>query len=478
MSPDKTKENTLPISLDQQMQTVSELEMQVRTELEPTILGNTALPNEVMRWWKTQDPLNEMVMLEDIAASYSPVESRDRRDMLRMHDRTIFVHGAVCLSASLLYPEAFTTENPSGWAEEILGSKGMSLSDPKSDLINLYNIIATRMQDYHISSVEDLEQLLVISEMTRSALNLNRVEEDKEFVMTITSMHYTTLDKAASYTHIPDPEDATLDDTLFFDQIRMLGLEASLLLTASAYTYLLQDKDSDFLEGNQQLRRHQLGVLIDDLHYLFNNSEASISMWKRLKQPHIKGGLHEALWFLDFCMNKEIYLEKFEHIYILPSYDNADSPHIGRPNHNRAWDFMLTNMESGLSDLVQLKSSPQTGKPGNDKQYHPAIQIIEEQNFMEVNPNRLRSKLIAYKRIFERGFQEDDRETLARFTLPSFDTYMQDLLKHFDTVVHSKKVKEASLVLDSMLGRFSQNGNQHQGMNRAQRRNAARSKRR
>ncbi len=257
----------------------------------------------------------------------------------------------------------------------------------------------------------------------------------------------------------------------------MLGLEASVLLTASAYTYLIQDNGSDFLQGNQQLRRHQLGVLIDDLHYLFNNSESSISMWKRLKQPHIKGGLHEALWFLDFCMHKEMYLEKFEHLYILPSYDNADSPQIGRPNHNRAWDFMLTDMESGLSDLVQLKSSPQNGKPGNDKKYHPAIQIIEEQNFMEVNPNRLRSKLIAYKRIIERGFQEDDRETLARFTLPSFDAYIQDLLIDFNALVHSKKVKEASLALDSMLARFSQNGKQYQGMNRAQRRKAARAKR-
>ncbi len=333
------------------------------------------------------------------------------------------------------------------------------------------------MQDYEISSVEDLERLLVISQMTRSALNLNRVEEDKEFVMAIMSMHYTTLDKAASYTHIPDPEGATSDDLRLIDQIRMLGLEASVLLTASAYTYLIQDNGSDFLQGNQQLRRHQLGVLIDDLHYLFNNSESSISMWKRLKQPHIKGGLHEALWFLDFCMHKEMYLEKFEHLYILPSYDNADSPQIGRPNHNRAWDFMLTDMEAGLSDLVQLKSSPQNGKPGNDKQYHPAIQIIEEQNFMEVNPNRLRSKLIAYKRIFERGFQEDDRETLARFTLPSFDAYIQDLLIDFNALVHSKKVKEASLALDSMLARFSQNGNQYQGMNRAQRRKAARAKR-
>lgn len=476
MSP--SSEYALDRSLDEQMRQVHALETQVRLELEPKILSDSATPDEVLTWWNTQDPLREVTARENSMVIQSVIDARNQHDTRMMHDRTLFAHGALCLGAGLVFPEAFETEDSSSWMRTVLSSAGLEQSDPYTDYVNISILVATKLSDYDVSSVDELERMIIVSEMTNSAMNLNRVEINKDFLMALTSLHFVMLDKAASYTHAQEPENASPELLKFYDQIRMLGLEASVLLLASAYSYHTQDDNDIVFVGKPELRRQQLGVLIDDFNHLFNNQDGSSTMWKRLKQSHIKGGLHEALWFLDYCMNKEMDPEKYHDVLVLPSYDNADSPEIGRPNHNRAWDFMVIDIVAGLSDHVQLKSSPQAGKPGEDKEYHPLIRPLEEQNFMDVNPKRLRARLNAYKKVYDNGFQDEDRAVIDRFTLPSFKEYMAEMLPAFDHAARSHESKLARIALAKLLNPTSEAEQQQPVRNRAERRKRARAQRR
>src|SRR5690606_17999310 len=138
---------------------------------------------------------------------------------------------------------------------------------------------------------------------------------------------------------------------------------------------------------------------------------------RSIRQPHIKGPLHEALWCLDTAMLKHAYPTRYADLAVWLASNSANRPTIGRPEWNRAYDYTIRKGDD--MHFFQLKSSKQDGK-SHCKTYHPAIVVLEEENFRELQIKRLRAKLAVYSRLIDNDFPLDESETmLDKYVMPT-----------------------------------------------------------
>lgn len=134
-----------------------------------------------------------------------------------------------------------------------------------------------------------------------------------------------------------------------------------------------------------------------------------------------KGLLHETIWLLD--MNFLLLTDKkIKNAYVVPTFPRVDSPKIGRPKYNRAYDVHIQFGNTGRTLPVQLKSSNNAAK---NAQYHPNIDVVVENNFADVDKRRLSAKLAKYTAWVESGLSEEAAAQLQKYILPSARKYLE-----------------------------------------------------
>jgi hypothetical protein len=143
----------------------------------------------------------------------------------------------------------------------------------------------------------------------------------------------------------------------------------------------------------------------------------------------IKGELYELMWILD--ANIFLLMRDDLETYVTFASHHEDMPWVGKPKLRRGFDITINNTKTDALYYIQLKSSPTQA----EKSYHPAITLVHETNFQDINPGRLHLKLLAYKKLIDSGFSEDDIQHVLRnkYILPSvikaLDTTKKDTLK-------------------------------------------------
>lgn len=108
-----------------------------------------------------------------------------------------------------------------------------------------------------------------------------------------------------------------------------------------------------------------------------------------LSKGEIKGTIHEVIWYLD--MSIMLRLQGETNVGLRPAAAREDYPTAGSDlSLRRSFDFVLYQ-DHTCPVYVQLKSS--AGKRTWQKEYHPAITVVEEENFMLVDRRALGAHL-------------------------------------------------------------------------------------
>lgn len=407
------------LSLSQQFSTVLDKELETRKKYEESILQLSASAEEVLSWWKSRDPL-----LETSEKILKSIPHDMINDQIQKEFR-LFLHGGLLLLMGTMceHPE---NQHVLKWNYELRKNSSKNIDELFLIAAKSLDELLTKLKkEQQIAfTFDDLERLYICAEMMATGSRLNNIDVDRlDYLEQVIKIIIHTLDIVSSYKSTPEPPNSKVEDQVLLDEVRILALKACLLQNA------LVENRPESIGSNAN---KALSSLLDDLYSLFVETSETNTIWKRLKQPIIKGFLHEILWYLDFIMFRHTHPEKYSKVNIMPSFSFADRPEIGKPEHNRAYDFYIADRRNaGIErdiNFVQLKSSQQSEKkPGSNKKYHPLITVVEEQNFMDVNPARLRAKINIYKQILDNGFRQEDREKLDKYTLPTVKSYLEKL---------------------------------------------------
>lgn len=419
------------VPLSDQFNSVFGKEKEAGERFEQAILSNTASPEDVLLWWKTRDPLLETFEhdLSSLPLSERVAEAEKRSKL--------FLHGALTFYVDVV-SRTIDAENFLEWNREI-SKESEKISADNAD--GNFLIMAKVSNKYLRKELDegravftryDLEQLLVCAEMANAGLGFKLMKDDRqEHRKEATAMQINALDVISRFLTINEPPNSQDQDLVEVDEVKMLALRACILQNAfieSSRWFDYTDKKINKAERKEV--EVFLKYFLDELSSLFFGKNSTNTICERLKRPHIKGQLHEALWYLDFIMLKYMHQDQYGGFDITPALGYANRPEIGKPQQNRAYDFYVRHMgDDGktIGDFVQLKASPQNAqKPGSRKKYHPTIDVVEEQNFLELNPARFKNKIAAYKEILENGFQSKGMDQLDKYALPSVKEYLKN----------------------------------------------------
>src|SRR3989344_1795460 len=404
-----------------------ELETQERHESE--ILALRASAEDVLLWWKSRDPLLETRkhLLMSIPLDKRPAEIQKLN--------TLFLHGSLTLLHDTISP--YLDAEGIAKRESIFHESEPLRSDNIDALFlmiaDLVNEQLLKIQEGSVAiSKHDMEQLLIAAELAGIGLGSIDIEQRTDYFKHVVQMRNEALDIVSSFISIQEPPNSSENELREIDAIRMLALKSCMQQDSTAENHYVVNRNGSRSNPDVKSTEQMLSYLLTDLGSLFIETNEFNTIWKRLKSRTIRGSLHEVLWYVDCIVLKHMYPEKYSDINIVPASSYANRPEIGRPEHNRAYDFYIrTTKDNGqeiFSNFVQLKSSPPSvDKPGTNKKYHPLVEVLYEQNFMDVNPSRLQNKINNYKKIVERGFTDDDREQLEKYILPTARMYFEGL---------------------------------------------------
>ena len=410
-----------PIS--KQFDVVLNKETEARQKFDFEILGLHSSSKNVLEWWKTRDPLFETW---EHVFSYLPEEATNG---FIEADSKLHIHAALTLLAEIAFPNL--TNDPN-WARRLI--KKALKKDPKyidKYIIVLSGLIINKIKKRNEQfTLKEIEQLLIVFQMLQGNSNFSNLWSKNKFYMeSILDMRTSALNTVISFLVLSEDENFNNEDLIISDSARMLALKG----------YIFANVDKENLPSSSretaQKREEALSDLLSAFELLFCKPESeSITISQRIKMPHVRGALHEALWYLDVIMFKHMYPEKYGAVFLMPSHSFADRPEIGKPEHNRAYDYYLTNENSGkgasVTDFIQLKSSQQSpNKPGGTKKYHPRIFVLEESNFIDVKLDRLIAKIRLYRRIIDSGFNISDAPILESYVLPTAKKHLEDFVR-------------------------------------------------
>ena len=207
--------------------------------------------------------------------------------------------------------------------------------------------------------------------------------------------------------------DAIGNSILQNDQIKdpetlMIGLDAHWKLLAD----LMQGREGDEVSIQKILKKKLLQSMISDLRTVFLTDRSPLKN-KDVPKSLLKGKLMEYVWLLDshvFLAAEEDFITM-----VFPTNYYVDMPHLGHPVLKRGADIQIRNIDRSIDYYVQLKSShAQSGRP-----YHPAITVVCEDNFQDINPGRLFKKLEAYQKFVDSDFSTEDGNAARKYILPS-----------------------------------------------------------
>jgi hypothetical protein len=198
----------------------------------------------------------------------------------------------------------------------------------------------------------------------------------------------------------------------------------------------------------EQTDETEIAEIIVNMQQIFGDPSAPIMA--RLKSPNVKGSLHEVLWFLDAYALRKLNLDTLGDVMVKPMYSHQDAPRIGYPEQRRGVDVSVSY--KNIHDRIQLKSSAKKpaiayDKPlpeevaqqlpeevrsttyGNYNAYFPTILVLQEPNFLEVNPRRLTAKLNTYQRWAESGFDISHKDSVSKYIMDTVKWELEAITK-------------------------------------------------
>ena len=399
----------------EQLRTVFEAENEIRDNLTPAISRLEASADEARLWWSAHDPLYETQSFL-LDAGYAKFE----RDCSILHDTEEYyaVLTVDMTKAGLaIFSEILTGYN----LVELSKATNLRRQTEDGDKIDLAQVVElftevltfrTEYNNEELEMIDVAQELIAVSaKQIKEYLKSNRFvvghmsqEEVRDFfekVGLLSSTAHQLIHSAINLSELSNPD----MPKEYIDQARLRGLRAAVQLNAAIESTSASDEQSDRYSLDE--RKEALNSLIQSTRQLFDNPDST--MWQRLKMSHIKGPLHETLWYLDTAMLKYLYPERYDKLAVWPAKHNADRPKIGKPTWNRSYDYSV-HLDDDVH-FFQLKSSRQAGK-NHSKTYHPAVVPLEEDNFKELQPARLRAKLRAYQSILEGSLPKEETEKL------------------------------------------------------------------
>lgn len=468
-----------------QLRTVLLTESEIRDELNPLVSGYRATAEQARLWWSAHDPLNETRSIIT-AVGLSKYGAEADCSLIHSNDDYYANLTADMTKAGVaILSEVLTGRTPLELSQEMQMRRDTEDGE-RIDVIQITELLGALLsvragftidelemidvaQELIASSIKQLQDYLKLDHYSVGHMTPEEVEAHFENLYILSSTAHQVV-QAGSEMLETDYPDAEIEEV---DRIRLMGLRAAVKLNAAVES---TSPNAGLPELYSRAERaEELKDLIDCARKLFDNPKST--MWQRLKSGHIKGPLHEILWYMDTTILKLVYPERYRTAAVWPANHNADRPVIGRPTWNRAYDYAI-HVDDDVH-YFQLKSSPQKDKKHHQdkkhgRQCHPAVTLLEEENFREVQPARLRAKLRAYQRVLSGELsQEEKEEVLDKYVMPTAFFAMESSTKG----VASRQLQIKRLLEKHYLPGLS-NGAAGPRLNRQQRRALDKKKRR
>ncbi len=380
-----------------------------RTATAGRILSLTASLPEIMQWHDSDDPLREMYngfcsAFGYMTAYYDRLDTGQRYlydhiEATAGRTPVAFGYGATALidsaDTSTLFAEGAITQEH---ANRIL--TGIEMMHTSCFLLarnapHFWDEAGNRYVDANMAAEKIYSMGTAIGMLTDTMLQVVPLDAD--------STWYARQLKLRSY-----QASIALNPPLDFESIETTG-QISHFAAETDHETAYERQKAALLELFDELQ----ALYLDDPRYL-----AGLSKGER------KGLLHEALWPVDAFMLKQLHPEMYGHLVVKCSNVNRDAPKIGYPRLKRGYDFIIQNPHTGVSSLIQAKSGSEEQAAHTQKSggYHPAIQVIHEGNFLDVDKRRLGKKLQVYRRWAENGFTAETAQGIEKLILQSVRT--------------------------------------------------------
>lgn len=273
------------------------------------------------------------------------------------------------------------------------------------------------------------------------------------------------------------------DQYNFVDDKHMLGIKSLTILSADKMGLSLNQPNS--AKGN--LNKDYFKALMGAISLVFSKDR----LGNKTIRPNIKGSLHETMWFLDAFVARMIEPDKYGEIEVTPAYSKDDASRLNYPELRRNIDMLVSYHH--LTDYIQLKSSPlNSNKPGHKNTrkkvgsiatkfafpggYHPAVTVIGEKNFKEVQTKRLNNKINKYKEWVDSGFDDSMKQELQKNIMPSVTSEFDKIISDYNNGNDSLPQQTKDTLIRETLGRQKSKSKSKRQAQKAARKQNRRSK--
>lgn len=431
--------------------------------IEKSIINFTATPSQILEWAYSRDPL-----VESLAVDMSKDKIKSTATSNKNH--LMYKCAALSILAHHFNPELFDF-NPEKKGEAI--KKLISFNDfteeekqehkrKREDLIKEGKIIKSNTgisenEIYLLSATDKLLEFYTsqISTLDPLDIDISSTENLKTYLqaadLLTKSSYYGDRRPDISNSNYQSRENSIILSEKIYKIVseeglgsenyenQYLGAKAKWAFYASreyGRAWPIDDTIRSFFElGNvdgKLVDTRYISDMISTIRKIYVDNDLI-----KLNDARVKGNLHELLWFLDF--NVAMLRDKHNvDVFCNPSTQFDDYPLIGKPTHNRAYDYEISNIASGKFVFVQLKS----GVPHYEKSYHPSVLELRETNNPYTQRTRLRSKLTALERYV--GHQTNEnwdsaKDYILGTVFAAKDYVAQSEPHHFETMADSYK---------------------------------------
>ena len=484
---------------------VLEPQLQARRHTD-AIFNYEASSEQIEQWWYAQDPLNitDILRVEAVALTGDPEKINALHNDIFQDCLTSGRAGAT-LTADVLkidtkevLQESHPLTNKKSYIGKLLSKKEVQPSKKSKQIAILDECIKQLASAPDEIIEKNAHKLFLAAEMLRLSTgevsemvevsNILTYKDDKE-KQKITSQLASskTLNLAFHQSSFEDIQETCAkqyqlseemlfkigdvlvfqrlgDEYNFVDDKHMLGIKA--------LTYLSSDKIGLPINVPNNAKGH----LNKDYFKLMMVAIDSVFSKKRLGNKTIsskvKGSLYETMWFLDAFVARMIEPDKYGDIEVIPAYSKDDASKLNHPDLRRNIDMLVTYHH--LTDYAQLKSSPYNpNKPGHKKtkskvgsmatkfafsgEYHPGVTMIDENNFKEAQPKRLRNKIYAYKQWIDSGFDDSLKPNLEENIMPTVIAEFDKIISSYNSGYVSLPQQTKNILMKETLGRQQEN---------------------
>jgi hypothetical protein len=469
---------------------VAEAHAEARDAYRDKILSFRASPEEVEAWFYANDPtgvMYEIAMQTSVYTNDTETINSIRQD--GVYDSLAMTRGGLTLLMKAYHPELFTEGEEGKWLERYLkelylpGVESGAFDGPSNDEYSLDECVIDacyrKLENDNQISAKFLDTAYMAAEMLKIGttdlfVNINGgeviVTEDADAADALVDLHPSApgirpvyisgydhdvflnlvgrqmglsavMLKSVADFAVKNDQPEWMSDTEF-DASRMLGLKAKVILAAMHTDWLNVHTDGEKSDEKE------ISEIIESMQSIFGDPSAPIM--SRLKSPNVKGSLHEVLWFLDAYALRKLNPDTFGDVVVQPMYSHQDAPRIGYPEQRRGIDMTVSNKD--IHDRIQLKSSAKKpaiayDKPlpdevaqqlpeevrsisyGNYNAYFPTILVLQEPNFLEVNPRRLTAKLNTYQRWAESGYDISHKDNVSKYIMDTVKWELETITK-------------------------------------------------